>query len=170
MDDREYHIYVHFEGDSSKKKSVAGDGGGSIGADNVDESSGSSVQDAVANKLKKMVSFPAIKSTADKIANARIAQVSLQTGATEYEERVSYVYNNASQAVGAGATLVTAGVVGGPAGLAVAAIGLVATAINKVVEIAQKQKMLQLQQSMENISIGMAQVRAGVSGRRAKDQ
>ncbi|MDE6504869.1 MAG: hypothetical protein K2L42_03265 [Clostridia bacterium] len=170
MDDREYHIYVHLEGGGSKKKSVAGDGGGSTGTDNVDESSGSSVQDAVANKLKKMVSFPAIKSTADKLVNARIAQVSLQTGATEYEERVSYVYNNISQTVGAGYALLSGFAVGGPAGLAVAGIALAATAVNKVVEIAQKQRMLQLQQSMENISIDMARVRAGVSGRRAKDQ
>lgn len=171
MDDREYHIYVHFNG-GGKKKSVAGDGdgGGSTGTENVGESTGSSVQDAVANKLKKMVSFPAIKSTADKIINTRIAQVSLQTGATEYEERVSYVYNNASQTVGAGYALLSAGIVGGPAGFAVAGIALAATFVNKVVEISQKQRMLQLQQSMENISIDMARVRAGVSGRRAKDQ
>ncbi len=96
-----------------------------------------------------MVSFPAIKSTADKIINTRIAQVSLQTGATEYEERVSYVYNNASQTVGAGYALLSAGIVGGPAGFAVAGIALAATVVNKVVEISQKQRMLQLQQSME---------------------
>lgn len=162
----EYHIYVHIDGGKETKSAVAGAGTGSTGTDNVSETSDDSVMDAVTNKLKKMVSFAAVKSTADKIVNYNISQVSLRTGASEYEQRLSFTYNTASQVVGAGAALAT----GGPAGLAVAAIGLAVSGIHKIMAITQKEDTLRMQESLENVSMGMARVRAGTSGRRSKDQ
>lgn len=153
-----------------KKSAVAGAGTGSTGTDNISESSKSSSMDAVTNKLKKMVSFAAIKSTADKIVNYNISQVSLRTGASEYEQRMSFTYNTASQVVGAGAALEIGAATGGPAGLAVAAIGLAVSGVHKLMDIAQKEEALRLQESLENVSISMARVRAGTSGRRSKDQ
>lgn len=166
----EYHIYVHIDGGKETKSAVAGAGTGSTGTDNVSETSDDSVMDAVTNKLKKMVSFAAVKSTADKIVNYNISQVSLRTGASEYEQRLSFTYNTASQVVGAGAALEMGAAMGGPAGLAVAAIGLAVSGIHKIMDIAQKEETLRMQESLENVSIGMAMVRAGTSGRRSKDQ
>ena len=152
-----------------KKSAVASTGNGSTGTDAADTTSDNSMG-KVTNKLKKMVSFAAVKSTADKIANNRINKIALSTGAREYEQRLSFAYNTASQAIGAGAALVGGAVMGGPAGLAVAAITVATSAINKLMEIKQKEETLRLHENLENVSIGMASVRAGTAGRRSKDQ
>lgn len=163
-----YHIYVHFDGVEDKKSAVAGTGTGSTGTNSVGNSDGG--WDKVANRLTKMVSFAAVKSTADRLINYEISQISLETGASEYEQRLSYTYNVASQVVGAGASLALGAATGGPAGFALAAIGVVTSGVQKLIGIAQKQRQLDTEQSLENISIGMATVRAGVTGRRSNNQ
>lgn len=167
-DSNEYHIYVHFDGAEDKKSAVAGTGTGSTGTSAVSNSSDGA--DKVANKLTKMVSFAAVKSTADQLINYEISQVALETGAVEYEQRLSYSYNVASQVVGAGAALALGAATGGTAGFALAAIGVVTSGVQKLIGIAQKQRQLNTEQSLENISIGMASVRAGVTGRRSANQ
>lgn len=167
-ENNEYHIYVHFDGTDGKKSAVAGNGTGSTGKSSANGSS--DLMDKVTNKISKMVSFAAVKSTADKLINYEISQVALETGAEQYEQRLDYVYNIASQTVGAGASLIGGAVMGGPAGFILAAIGVVTNGVQKLVGIAQKQRQLDTQQSLENISIGMQTVRAGVTGRRANNQ
>ena len=164
----EYHIYVHIDGAEDKKSAVAGTGSGSTGTNSVGSSNDG--VDKVANKIKTMVSFSAIKSTADSLVNYEISQVALETGATQYEQRLSFTYNAVSQAVGAGAALIGGALMGGPAGFVVAAIGVVSSGVQKLVNYAQQTKTLQTQQTLENISIGMATVRAGVTGRRSANQ
>lgn len=167
-DSNGYHIYVHLDGAGEQKSAVAGTGTGSTG-----ESSVSNTGDGwnnVTNRLTQMVSFAAVKSTADKIINFEISQVALETGANEYEQRLSYSYNVASQVVGAGASLAIGAAMGGPAGFALAAVGIVTSGVQKLVSIAQKQRQLNTERSLENISIGMATVRAGVTGRRSANQ
>ena len=166
-DSREYHIIVHFDGAEDKKSAVAGTGTGSTGTDTASGSGGS---DKLVNAAKQMVSFAAVKSTADQLINYEISQVALETGATEYEQRLSYSYNVASQVVGAGASLVIGAATGGPVGFALAAVGIVTSGVQKLIGIAQKQRQLNTEQSLENISIGMATVRAGVTGRRSANQ
>lgn len=163
-----YFIKIELPPDD-KKSAVAGTGAGSTGESDSSDS-GSSSETKVVNKLKSLVSFAAIKSTADTIINNDINQISLRTGATEYEQRQSYIYNTASSVVGAGASLVIGGIMGGPAGVAVAAIGIAVTGIKKIADIEYKRENLMLQESLENISLGMAQTRAGYSGRREKNQ
>lgn len=153
---------------NGKKSAVAGNGNKSTGT-NENNSSDKSM-DAVTKKLKQMVSFAAVKSTADTIISYKVNQVALRTGAIEYEQRLSYIYSAVSQTVGAGAALIGAGLTTGPGGVAVVALGLAASATNKLIGILQKSETLQLQESLENISIGMYRVRAGTSGRRDKTQ
>lgn len=124
----------------------------------------------VARAAKRLVSFAAVASTADKIISFEISQVSLRTGANEYEQRLNVKYSIGRQIMGAGAALAGAAMVGGPAGVAVAAIGIAANGINKLVGIAQNQERLNEQRSLENVSIGMQIVRAGTSGRRSSNQ
>ena len=126
--------------------------------------------DKVVSKLKSMVSVAAVASTADKIVSYNISQVSLQTGATEYEQRLNAAYSLGKQFVGAGAALIGGAIMGGPAGLAVAALGVVTSAVNKMIVYEQAKQTLQTQQSLESISIGMQNVRAGTTGRRSKEQ
>lgn len=167
-ENNEYHIYLHLDEIEEGTGAVA-----DMGAKSTGNKTGSTSSDPalkITKKLKSLVSFAAVKSTADQIANYKISQVALRTGANEYEQRLGYVYNAVSQTVGAGAALVLGGVTAGPAGLAVAAIGVAVSGVQKVVSIAQKAENLRLQESLENISIGMEKTRAGVSGRRSKDQ
>ena len=168
-DSNEYHIYVHIDGASETKKSaMAETQTGSVGGnDSADKSTSS---DFSVKAAKKLGSYAAIKSTADNIISYKISQVSLETGATELEQRMSTAYSITSQVVGAGASLVMGGLAAGPAGVALAAIGIVTSGINKMINIEQKRQTLRTQQTLENISIGMQGVRAGTSGRRSNEQ
>lgn len=172
----EYRIVVDLSGGEQNKSAVAGTGSGSTGSGGTEssESSGSWQAESsfgkVENKLKSLVSFAAVKSTADKLISNRISTVSLRTGANEYEQRLSFQHSVASQVVGAGAALAMGFSVGGPAGLAVAGIGLAVSAVQKFMDIQQKEETLRLEKDLESVSIGMQLVRAGSSGRRASDQ
>lgn len=161
-----YHIYIHMDEVQGEGSAMADTGSGNTGGN----SNGSTGADKIAGALAKMVSFSALKSTADQLINYRISTISLRTGATEYEERASARYSAISQAVGAGMALVAGGVTAGPAGVVVAAMGIAANAIQKVVGIAQRSNTLALEESVENVSIGMQNVRAGTVGRRGSNQ
>lgn len=161
-----YFIKIELPAESNQG-AMAGSG---IENSSAESAIGGAGADKVLNKVKGLVSFSAIKSTADTIINYEISTVSLQTGATEYEQRLSTGYSVLSQTVGAVGSLVGAAVVGGPAGAAVAAIGLAVSGVHKVIGIMQKERTLQLQQNLENVSIGMANIRAGTAGRRSTNQ
>lgn len=164
----DYNIYVHIDG-LEKESAMAGTGNASTGGDS-ESDAGSSGADKVLKAAKKMVSFAAIKSTADQIANYEISTISLRTGAVEYEQRVSAVYSAVSQTVGAGAALIAGGATGGPAGLAVVALGLAANGVRQVINILQRENTLRLNESVENVSISMQNIRAGTVGRRSGTQ
>ncbi len=161
-----YHIYIHLdeiqgEGSAMAETGVASTGG-QTGAD--------SSTNKIVGAAKKMVSFAAVKSTADQIANYAHSTISLRTGAIEYEERINARYSAISQSVGAGAALIAGGLAAGPAGIAVAAMGIVANGIQKLIGIAQRENTLRLQQGVEDVSINMQNVRAGTVGRRGNNQ
>ncbi len=168
-------LFIKIELPSETEEStVAGGGtgstGGAVSGWGASKKSGDGAGDQIMKAAKRMVTFAAVKSTADTLVNHRINTVSLRTGATEYEQRLSLQYNTASQIVGAGASLVIGGMTGGPAGIVIAAMGIAVSGMHKAISIAQKEDTLRTQESLENISIGMATVRAGVSGRRSKNQ
>lgn len=165
-----YVIKIELPSDTTES-AMAGSGNASTGGNSGNDSGGTSPgMEKIFNKAKQMVSFAAVKSTADQIINYQISTISLQTGATEYEQRMSTVYSIASQTVGAGAALVMGGLAAGPAGVVVAAMGIAASGISKLIGIEQKRNTLRLQESVENVSISMQNVRAGVAGRRGSNQ
>ena len=164
----EYHIYLHL-GEFTESSAMAGTTG-STGTDNSAVSAGDASAAKVASAAKKLVSFAAVASTADKLISYNISQVSLRTGATEYEQRMNAAYSVGKEVVGAGAALAAGAIFGGPAGLGVALIGVVASGINKVINLEMNRETLRTQQNLENISIGMENMRAGVAGRRAREQ
>ncbi len=159
-----YHIYIHLD-ELSNGSAMAG--GESAPAAKQRSAGGG---DRVANALKGMVSFAAIKSTADQLANYAHSTINLRTGAQEYEQRIQAIYSATSQAVGALAGMIGAGITAGPAGVAVVALGIAANGVRQVINIAQKENTLRLEESVENVSIGMQNVRAGTIGRRGNNQ
>lgn len=166
-DNNRFDIYLHLDG-------LGGDGGamadsGESGT-KTDTSPSEAVTGKVAKKLQQVVSFSSAAALADRLISYEISQVSLRTGAVEYEQRQQAAYGVGRSVVGAGVSLAYGAIAGGPAGLAVAAIGVAVSGVNKLVGIAQKEQTLRTEQSLENISIGMASVRAGVNGRRSSNQ
>lgn len=153
-----------------KESAMAGANSASTGGNTNNASGLSAGGKKILNAAKGMVSFAAVKSTADQIISYNISTISLTTGATEYEERQSAIYSAVSQGIGAGAALIGAGIAGGPAGVVVAALGIAVSGIQKLREIEQKKNTLRLKESVENVSIGMQNVRAGTTGRRGRNQ
>ena len=74
--------------------STGGNSGGNQGGNF--NGGGGDASEAVGRKVKQMVSFAAVKSTADQLINYHISTVSLRTGATEYEQRSSVKIGRAS--------------------------------------------------------------------------
>lgn len=168
-----YHIYLHLGELSDKKNPVAGTGNGSTGDGSKDDNENDGtklVGDFVMDKAKKLVSFAAVKSTADQIINYEISQVSLRTGANEYEQRLSARQSIISSSVGAGAALIAGGVVGGIGGLAVASLGVAVSAMQKLIGVAQNQNTLNTERNLEDIALSFANVRAGAGSRRSAEQ
>lgn len=161
-----YYIKIELPSES-KQSAMADTQAGSFGG----ESSGENISSELALKAaKRFVSFAAVKSTADSIFSYKISQVSLETGASEYEQRLSTVHSIVSQTVGAGAALAMGAATGGAVGFALAALGVAANGIKTLVGISQKEETLRTQQGLENISIEMQSIRAGTTGRRGANQ
>ncbi len=159
--------YINIELPAQISKTTAKTETGSVGGNNPIENF--EVPQAAQRIAKSLVSFAVIKSTADSLISNKINQVSLDSGATEYEQRLATVHSVASQVVGAGAALAT-GAAAGPVGFTMAAIGVVSSGISKLVNIKLREETLQKQQWIEDISIGMQTIRAGTTGRRGANQ
>ena len=159
------HLYIHFD-DIAKKSAVAGDNGGGA-KKNQDSGGDASYGDKTAQSamraVKGMVSFSAVSGVADTIISHQIRMVELNTGATEYEQRLNTGYSIAKQAVGAGVSL-GIGIATGTWPLVIA--GLVSQGISKLIQIHQTYQRLAKEQTLEGVSIQMQTVRAGATGRR----
>lgn len=117
-----------------------------------------------------LVSYATVHSFADQIVSYNISQVSLETGASEYEQRLNTVYEIGNSVLGAGVSLLGGAVFGGPAGFALALTGVVLNGARKIVNIVQNNQTLQAQSDFENISIGLSRRRAGFTGSRSINQ
>lgn len=159
-----YHIYVH--GDGENKPSVVSGGGGNVTGTEQAQQPSKTEQGAV-NAVKGMVSFAAVRGFANNLISYEISQVSLRTGAKEYEQKLQFAQSVVNQGINIG--LATAGgfAAGGPIG---ALVGFVGSTLYTAISYAQNANTIETKQNLENISIGMASVRAGVSGRRSSTQ
>ena len=166
-ENNEYHIYIHTDEASDKIKAMAGTDSGSTNSKTADTTSAEST---LYKAMSGVVSYATVASLADNLVSYQISQVSLETGATEYEQRLATKYSIAKQIGGAGVALIGGALTGGPVGLAVAAIGVAAAGISKLIHIEQKKETLAKQQALEDISINMNRIRAGVGGRRNANQ
>ena len=114
---------------------------------------------------RKVLAAVGATQIADSVINYRISTISLRTGAEEHQQRVQFVYNEASHAVGSLGTIVGGAALGGVPG-AIAAAGAVAVSYAlKFLGWAQNANTLRLQKSMEDVSIQMQSIRAGLPRR-----
>ena len=121
----------------------------------------------IMNAAKHLVSFATMKATADRIVSTAISEVSMRTGANEYEQRLDAGISAGESIIGAGSALAIGAATGT---LPVVALGMVMSSINKALSISQKATQLNMAHSLEDISINMQNIRAGTSGRRSNNQ
>lgn len=147
------------QGNSAMAEQESGISGGLFGE--------SATEADTMNSVKKLVSFATMAATADRIVTTAIGEVSLQTGANEYERQLDTAYSAGKQIIGAGAALAIGAATGT---LPIVALGMVTSTLNRALSISQRAAQLNMSRSLEDISIGMQSVRAGTSGRRGNNQ
>lgn len=132
------------------------------------EVSNPSKGEAYAMKMaKRLVSVGAIVHTTDQIVSHQRSMISLETGAQEYGQRASYMYQKVGGFVKSVAMGAVAGSAAGPIGaLAGAAFAAVANIGSNAMNYFFKQDQIATQQDLEDTSRRMRMMRATVSGRR----
>lgn len=155
-----YTVDVVFKGASKKKSPVAG-------AKTEGKSYAEKTASSLDRGIKGLVSFRAISSTARTLIAYKYNTVELRTGAAELEQRQSYIFDRVSEGITTGVAI---GVGAATGNLPLVLIGLVSTGINKLIEIAQRTDILLQKQNIESVGIRMSNIRAGVGGRRGRDQ
>ena len=149
------HLYIHLD-DLEEDSSVAGSGKSDSKKNYWDKTA-----DSAKSAARKVVSYATLKSTADQLISGSINQVSLSTGAEEYEHSIGQRVWQTGEMIAIGA--MTGGLPGAIAGLALSGLSF---GINYSIGVSRLQK----EESLEDISIGMKNIRAGTAGRRSRDQ
>lgn len=118
-----------------------------------------SIYTQAAKKIKGLVSYGTVSSIAGNLVSYEISKVTLQTGASEHEQKLNAYYGIGRKIVNIGAAYAIGGPIAGTA-------ALVGTVVNTAVSYVQRQNTLNLQQEVENMSISLQNRRAGTRGRR----
>ena len=124
----------------------------------------------VVRGAKKLMAYTGIKQIADSYISFEVSNVNLKTGASEFQQRLQFVYNEGSQAASSVGAVAMGFIMGGPAGAGIAAAGVGLSYLMKFIGWQQNSVRLDLEQNLENVSIGMANIRAGTAGRRSPNQ
>ncbi len=151
-----YEMYVYGSGFENKPSAVAGSSGEEK---TYAQKSASSLEKGV----KGLVTYSAIKGTAERLIQTEIGRVELATGAKEYQQRLQQTYSIGSF-IANNSISVAVGLATGNAPLAL--IGVATNVFGGLIEGFQRQRTLSLEEASENISIGLAAKRASTNGRR----
>lgn len=160
----EMHLYIHLS-ELSGDSAMAGGSGGRSGSAQSEDGGGSAKN--IQRAAKRLVSYATVSATANKLISYSIGQVSLQTGATEYEQRLQTRHSIAKQVVDTGVSL-GIGISTGTWPLVLA--GLLVSGVSKAINVVQKQNTLRTEKNLEDITISMQRVRAGTTGSRGGNQ
>lgn len=156
MDENEYRIVVDAVGVTAES-AVAGE------ESTTEKSYGEKSAESLSKGVKGLVSYAAVKGTAEQLIQAEIGRVELRTGASEYQQRLQASYNIVS---GIANSAVVLGIGAATGNLPLAIIGTITGLFSTVLSGIQKDYTLRLEQRKEDISISMASKRASTGGRR----
>lgn len=162
----DFHLYIHLD-EVGESSAMAG------GAENKSESAssgGDATAKGIQSAAKKIVSYAALKATAEQVISGNFSMVELSTGAAEYEQRLQTGYNIGKQIWNSVEAVAIGGKVGGLPGAAVAAVGVAVSWARKGISAEFSNLRLRKEKNLENISIGLMNIRAGTAGRRSRDQ
>lgn len=141
-----------------KKSAVAGNN-----SESSEKTYGEKSAASLEKGVKGLVSYAAVKSTAEQLITAEIGRVELRTGAAEYQQRIQTVYSIGSSIAN---SVVSIGVGAVTGNLPLVLIGLATKGAQALFSYFNKIKQIQLESQNESISIGIATRRAGSYGRR----
>ena len=158
----EYIIRIKADGSSGSGNSPVTDPSGSNATDegSSEKSYWTKSAESAKTAAQKIVSVGTAAAVADKLISYEISSVSLRTGATEYEQKLSYAYSTIKSTA---LPLVMGAVTGGLPG---ALIGGLFSLAMQGITWAQNAQTISYNKQLENISMGMASMRAGVTGSR----
>lgn len=151
-----YEMYVYGSGFENKPSAVAGSSG-------EEKTYAQKTASSLEKGVKGLVTYSAVKGTAERLIQTEIGRVELATGAKEYQQRLQQAYGIGSF-IANNTISVAVGFVTGNAPLAL--IGVATSILGGALEGFQKQRTLRLEEANENISIGLAARRASTNGRR----
>lgn len=160
-----YHIYVH--GENETAPTVVSGGGGNVTTTTKQTQQPTTTEQGAVNAVKGMVTFAAVRGFANNLIGYEISQVSLRTGAKEYEQKLQFAQNVGNQIINIGMATAIGASTGGAVG---AVVGFLGSTVYTAISYAQNANTIATKKNLEDISIGMAGVRAGVSGRRGATQ
>lgn len=152
-----YEVIIRAE-NVEKKSAVAGNN-----SESSEKTYGEKTAASLEKGLKGLVSYQAVKSTAEQLITAEIGRVELRTGAAEYQQRIQTMYSIGSSIAN---SVVSIGVGAATGNLPLVLIGLATKGIQTAISVYQKQLQLNLQKADENISIGLVSRRASTGARR----
>lgn len=158
-------IVLPAEADKKTPVAASSDSGGSASSENGSGDAALTAKDVV-HAAKKVMAYTGIKQIADSVISYELSTVSLQTGATEYQQKLQFAYSEGRQLASSVGALAMGGIMGGAAGFAVAAVGVGISYMMKFIGWAQNANTIQIKENREDISIQMETIRAGSLGRR----
>lgn len=153
-----YHIYVEFEKEKDDSP-VAGQ--------STKKTYGEKTSQSLEKGIKSLVSFGAIKNTAQQLIGHEVNTIELKTGAQEYEQRQQFIFENINKGVSAAATI---GIGAATGNLPLALIGVFSSLLTKGISILQNMHSINLKRQIEDVGIRMQNVRAGTGGRRENNR
>ena len=151
-----YEIFVHGDGMTGKKSAVAG-------TKTKEKSYGEKTASSLEKGVNGIVSYSAVKGTAEQLVTAEMGRVELKTGASEFQARLQTAYSIGSTLASTGAAITIGAVTGN---LPLVLITAATQGIQWLIQGFQKQITLSLEGRLQGISIDMATRRAGENGRR----
>lgn len=168
MDDNVYEIRITLPQGTEKESAVAKSAANtSTGQDSREPST--TAKDMI-GMAKTVVAYTGAKRIAESYISYNINTVSLRTGATEYEQKLQFAYNEGSRAAGSIASIAMGAAVGGLPGATIAAVGVGLSYIMKAIGWAQNAEKIQMQKDLEDVSLQMQRARMGISGSRGNNQ
>ena len=153
--DNEYIITFKVDGD---EEGGASDGGVAK------TSEGKSAAPDLGSLGKQVGGFAmaAAASAANQVITTAISQVSVRTGNSTLQQRLSFGYSTTMRALSIGGTILGGVVTGNP----MAVIAGIGSAVSWGVDIAIAQENLNLQRRVEGVSLEQTMIRAGAGGDR----
>lgn len=151
-----YEVIIRAE-DIKKKSAVAGT------EEKTEKTYGEKSAASLEKGVKGLVSYAAVKSTAEQLITAEIGRVELRTGAAEYQQRIQTVYSIVDSAFSSAVSIGGGAATGN---LPLVLIGLATKGVQTLFNYINKAEQIQLESQNESISIGIATRRAGSYGRR----